>query len=94
MGGGVGRRHLRFIGGRVYDWQGEKIKLVVSLSDGVNERQAATVWLDNSTIEYFDIPLENAEKECIMRITPYYESGSIVEADQIDCAFCMNLVVE
>lgn len=92
--GGVGRRHLRFIGGRVYDWQGEKIKLVVSLSDGVNERQAATVWLDNSTIEYFDIPLEIAEKECIMRITPYYESGSIVEADQIDCAFCMNLVVE
>lgn len=89
-----GRRQLKFMGGRMYDCPVEKIKLVVSLSDGVEERQAASVWLDNVSIENYDIPLDIDEKENVIKITAYYESGSVVETEQINGAFCMNFAIE
>lgn len=90
-----GQKHLKFIGGRIYDWPVDPVKLEISVSDGIDERQAAEIYLDNSDINLFDIVLELTENDSMVTIIPRYgTNGEVVETTQINKAFLINARVE
>lgn len=90
-----GRKSLSFIGGRIFDWPVEQVCLVISLSDGKTERTEATILLDNSYIHKYEIPLDILDGDVVIKIVPYYfNSGEVMNAADINCAFGMNIVIQ